>query len=70
MPKTKKPTKSLNLVGFITFCISTGGERGTAYNTNALNQLHFDYCKYINKYKTLRGFHKNSFIQLIALKCN
>ena len=24
----KKPTKSLNLVGFVTICISTGGERG------------------------------------------
>ena len=26
--QTKKPTKSLNLVGFVTICISTGGERG------------------------------------------
>ena len=26
--ETKKPTKSLNLVGFVTICISTGGERG------------------------------------------
>ena len=25
----KKPTKLLNLVGFSTVCISTGGERGT-----------------------------------------
>lgn len=25
----KKPTKSLNLVGFSTVCISTGGGRGT-----------------------------------------
>ena|GEM_PF-5016054 len=24
----KKPTKLLNLVGFVTICISTGGERG------------------------------------------
>lgn len=25
----KKPTKLLNLVGFSTVCISTGGERGS-----------------------------------------
>ncbi len=26
--KTKKPTKLLNLVGFVTICISTGREEG------------------------------------------
>lgn len=26
--ETKKSTKSLNLVGFVTICISTGGEVG------------------------------------------
>jgi len=27
--ETKKPTKSLNLVGFVTICFSARGERGT-----------------------------------------
>ena len=34
----KKPTKLLNLVGFSTVCISTGGERGTAINQTPKNQ--------------------------------
>jgi hypothetical protein len=29
LPKKKKPTKSLNLVGFVTICFPAGGERGT-----------------------------------------
>jgi len=28
LPKKKKPTKSLNLVGFVTICFPAGGERG------------------------------------------
>lgn len=35
--ETKKPTKSLNLVGFVTICISTGGERGTTTLQNPKN---------------------------------
>ena len=33
-------------------------EDGTAFNTNALNQLHFYYCKYTNKHSTYSDLQK------------
>jgi hypothetical protein len=52
----KKPTKLLNLVGFSTVCISTGGERGTAINQTPKNQKILFIYKVSIKSILYRGF--------------
>jgi hypothetical protein len=57
----KKPTKLLNLVGFSTVCISTGGERGTTtFQTPKKYKFPFIYKKSI-KSILYKGFENKRY---------